>query len=167
MANVLISIKPEYVQMILSGDKSVEIRNRPVKLQPGTLLWIYSTLPKGCLEAVAVVHSTEFDAPSVIWKRHYNRIGVSWNVFLRYVNGSAHVSAIFLKDVARLVPSLTLHDLRSEIEGFNPPQFLRRIDCASPLFNLLGNKKVRVTGSSGLELRGTNCGSLVESPPTG
>ncbi len=146
MTDALISIKPKYVNMILSGDKSIEIRNRPVKLQQGTRLWIYSTLPRGCVEAVAVVHSIEFDAPSMIWKHYSDRIGVSRSTFLTYVNGAKQVSAIFLKGASRLLPSLTLSDLRSEIEGFNPPQFLKRIRSASAFFNLLGSKGVKLTG---------------------
>jgi len=163
MTNVLISIKPKYVDLILSGDKSVEIRNRPVKLQPETSLWIYSTLPRGCLEAVAEVHAIELDAPSVIWNQYHNKIGASQHAFLTYVNGSRQISAIFLKNVRRLTPSLTLSDLRSEIEGFNPPQFLRRIGSASPFFSLLGSKKVRLTGLPTLHLsamndeKGTDC----------
>lgn len=144
MTDVLISIKPEYVNMILSGDKTVEIRNRPVKLESGTRLWIYSTLPKGRLEALAVIDSIQFDAPSLIWKQYSDRIGLSWSTFRTYVNGSNHISAILLKDVSGLVPSLTLSDLRSEMEGFNPPQFLKRLDAASSFFNLLGSKGVRL-----------------------
>jgi len=144
MTDVLISIKPKYVNMILSGDKTVEIRNRPVKLQSGTRLWIYSTLPKGRLEALAVIDSVQFDTPSLIWKQYSDRIGLSWSTFRTYVNGSKQVSAILLKEVSGLVPSLTLGDLRSEIEGFNPPQFLRRLDATCSFFSLLGSKGVRL-----------------------
>ena len=148
MTDVLISIKPQYVNMILSGEKTIEIRSRPVRLSSGTRLWIYSTLPRGLLEAVAVVHSVELDSPSLIWKNHSERIGLSWNTFRTYVNGSKQVSAIFLKDVSRLVPSLTLNELRSEMEGFNPPQFLTRLESASSFFNLLGSKGVQLSESA-------------------
>lgn len=149
MTDVLISIKPEYVNMILSGDKSVEIRSRHVKLQAGTRLWIYSTLPKGCLEAVAVVESIEFDDPSMIWKHYSDRIGLSLSTFRSYVNGSQQVSAIFLRNVSRLMPSLTLCELRSETERFNPPQFFKRIKPTSKFFTLLKEKGVRFSGTSG------------------
>lgn len=145
MSDALISIKPEYVKMILCGEKSIEIRNRPVKLEPHTRLWIYSTLPKGRLEAVASVQLIKFDSPSVIWKHHYKRIGISWRAFLSCVNGSRRISAIFLKDVCRLMPSLALSDLRSAVQGFHPPQFLKRIEAASPFFDLLETRNVRLT----------------------
>lgn len=118
MSNALISVNPKYVQLILCGEKSIEIRNRPVNLAPGTHLWIYSTLPRGCLEAVARVKLIEFDSPSIIWKHYSNMIGISQKAFLSYVNGSSEISAIFLQHVRSLKPSLTLDDLRSEIQGF-------------------------------------------------
>jgi len=144
MSNALISIKPKYVRMILCGEKSIEIRNRPVNLEPDTRLWIYSTLPKGCLEAVASVQLIKFDSPNMIWKHHQNKIGISRRAFLSYVNGSRKITAIFLKNASRLMPSLTLSDLRSEILGFHPPQFFKRIEASSPFFDLIKTREVKL-----------------------
>jgi len=145
MINALISIKPQYVKMILSGDKSVEIRNKPVNLEPGTCLWIYSTLPRGCLEAVARVQLIGFNLPKVIWNHYCEKIGISHKAFLSYVNGSSTISAIFLEQISELKPPLTLSDLRSEIQGFHPPQFLKRIENVSPFLSLLRAKNVKPT----------------------
>jgi len=144
LINALISIKPKYVRMFLRGEKSIEIRKRAVNLDPGTRLWIYSTLPKGCLEAVANVQSVKIDSPGVIWKHYYKKINISRDAFLSYVNGSQKVSAILLEDVRKVVPSLTLGDLRFEIRSFHPPQFLKRIETASPFFKLLRTKRVKL-----------------------
>jgi predicted transcriptional regulator len=150
MSNALISIRPKFVRMILCGEKSIEIRNRPVNLQPGTRLWIYSTLPKGCLEAVACVQLIQFDTPEKIWKHHQNEIGISRREFISYVNGSRKITAIFLQGASRLIPSITLSDLRSEIIGFHPPQFFKRIKTSSPFFDLIKDRKVKLTDSSSL-----------------
>jgi len=145
MNNALISIKPEYVEMILCGEKSVEIRNRAVNLNPGTRLWIYSTLPKGRVEAVAIIRLIRVDSPSVIWKQYCNEIGISLKAFVSYVNGSSRVSAIFLDRIHQLRPPLTLSDLRSEIRNFHPPQFLKLIEPVTPLLDLLRTRKVKLT----------------------
>ena len=145
MSNALISIKPENVKMILCGEKSIEIRNRPVNLAPGTRLWIYSTLPSGCLEAVATVKLIKFDSPSTIWKDYCNLIGISHKRFRSYVNGSTGISAIFLQHVRKLKPSLTLHDLRSEVQDFHPPQFLKRMRNVNPILHLIKMKRVKLT----------------------
>lgn len=154
MNNALISINPKYVEMILCGEKSIEIRNRSVNLDPGTRLWIYSTLPKGRLEAVARIRFVIVDCPSVIWKQYSNKISISLKAFLSYVNGSRRVSAVFLDHVYELKPAFTLADLRSEIKGFHPPQFLKRIQPVSPLMNLLRTRKVELTHTSGLPIAG-------------
>jgi len=143
LINAFISIKPKYVGMLLRGEKSIEIRSRAVNLAPGSRLWIYSTLPKGCLEAVANVQSVKIDSPDVIWKHYHKKINISRDAFLSYVNGSQKVSAILLEDVRRVVPSLTLGDLRFEIRCFHPPQFLKHIETASPFFKLLRTKRVK------------------------
>ena len=153
MTNALISIKPKYVRMILSGEKSIEIRNRSVNLPPGTRLWIYNTVPKGCLEAVANIRSIKLDSPNVIWKHYFHKIGISRTEFLSYVNGSKEISAIFLEDVRRLTPPPTLSDLRSEIEGFHPPQFLKRIEVASPFLYFLGTRSVKLSDVSGQQIQ--------------
>ncbi len=144
MSDVLISIKPDYVTKILSGDKSIEIRNRSVKLLPGSRMWIYSTLPKGYLEAVAVIQSIMIDSPSVIWNHYRDQISISPSAFRSYVNGSRSISAIFLMQVRKLSPSLSLRVLRSEIEGFHPPQFLKRIENSNALLDLPRRRNVKV-----------------------
>ena len=140
MSDALISIKPKYVQKILDGVKKVEIRSRRVNLFKGTRLWIYSTLPKGCLEAVAVVESVEINSPAIIWQRHWEKIGISNRSFRSYVNGSKSISAIFLNQVKELNPSISLDFLRSKIQGFQPPQFMKHIDRSNPMFALFGER---------------------------
>lgn len=144
MTDILISIRPQFVNLIISGQKTVEIRNRPVRLASGSKLWIYSTLPKGCIEAVATVHSVEVNSPDSIWKRFQDKTGLSEEAFLMYINGADQISAIVLRDVKSLDPSLTLQDLRSQVSGFVPPQFLARLRSPSELVSLLGNKRVKL-----------------------
>ena len=139
MKNALISIKPEYVKKILSGSKTIEIRNRTVNLAPGSRLWIYSTLPKGCIEAVAVIKDIKFGSPSEIWNQYHKQIDVSESVFHSYVKGSKIVSAIFLQDVIGIGSKLTLNYIRSEIKEFHPPQFLKYIHPGNPLLCILEN----------------------------
>ena len=39
-------LKPEHVENIVKGFKTVELRTRQINLPAGTKIWIYSTLPK-------------------------------------------------------------------------------------------------------------------------
>lgn len=137
MRDGLISIRPAYVNRILLGKKRVEIRTRRLLLSPGARLWIYATLPRGCLSAVASVSSVEFDSPSAIWKRHNEAIDISSDAYQRYVNGANKVSAIVFGCVQEIQPSISLDVLRGEIQGFHPPQFLRYIESSNSFFALL------------------------------
>lgn len=137
MNDALISIRPEYVDRILSGAKSIEIRSRTVGLLPGTRLWIYSTLPRGRIEAVVRVNLIEVGPPTSIWDRYRNEIGVSRSTFRSYVNGSTRISAILLAQPQRLEPSLSLQSIRSQLPSFRPPQFLKRLGPSDRLLQIL------------------------------
>ena len=139
MSDALISIKPQFVGKILSGRKSIEIRNRTVILSPGTRLWIYNTLPIGRIDAVALVDFVETGSPSAIWKRFHEKIGISAAEFQEYINQSSRVSAISLIQACRVSGPLTLTYLRSAVPGFHPPQFIKHIPPSDLLWQVLAS----------------------------
>ena len=108
MNEVLSSIKPKYVRRMLDGEKSVEIRNRTVNLRQESRLWIYSTLPKGCIEAVAEVGRVEVGTPPAIWHKYGDSLGISETAYRLYVNGASSVSAISIRRVSQLPSALSL-----------------------------------------------------------
>jgi predicted transcriptional regulator len=133
MHEALISIKPPYVRKFLAGEKSVEIRNRTVNLSPGSRLWIYSTLPKGCVEAVAEVCQVVVGTPSEIWHKYSDSLAVSKSTYLQYVNGASSVSAILTNCVWHLPVEVNLSMLRSMVPMFHPPQFLKYMSDSDPV----------------------------------
>ena len=134
MNEALISIKPRYVRRMLDGEKSVEIRNRTVNLTPDSRLWIYSTLPKGCIEAVAEVGGVEVGTPPAIWHKYGDSLCISQTSYKLYVNGASSVSAIKIKKVSQLPSALSLSMLKLWVPGFHPPQFLKYMADSDPLF---------------------------------
>jgi len=137
MNDALISIKPQFVRKILSGEKTVEVRSRAIALSPDTRLWIYSTLPVGRIEAVAIVDSVKTGAPQYIWNRFRAKIGISVSEFEEYVEESDQVSAIALVKARRVERPLTLAYLRIVVPGFHPPQFLKYLDPSDLLLRIL------------------------------
>lgn len=134
MHEALISIKPTYVRKFLAGEKSVEIRNRTVNLAPDSRLWIYTTRPRGCIEAVALVRHVVLGTPSDIWHRYRDALAVSRIEYLEYVNGASQVSAILTSCVFRLPVELNLSLLRERVPKFHPPQFVKYMADSDPLF---------------------------------
>ena len=72
MDQAIISFKPHYAELILSGDKTVELRNRTVRLKSGTTIWIYATQPVGRIVAKAKVRTVFHGGPAEIWDRYGN-----------------------------------------------------------------------------------------------
>lgn len=137
MLDALISIKPKYVEMLISGKKNVEIRSRNIRLPSGSRLWVYSTLPVGCITAVAQVHAVERRAPLDAWDMHHSGIGVTKEKFEHYVNGSKVVSAIIVNRIWSLPCSLSLKSLKKEVVGFHPPQFVKFMNNGDPLLSFI------------------------------
>lgn len=124
-ADILISIQPQYVEQLLSGAKTVELRRRAVRILPGTRVWIYSTKPHGVVEAVGIVASTHEYTPSKIWRDFGPRAGVSRPEFDHYFRGVDKGCVIVFRQIVRLERSLSLTTLRSALGRFLPPQFFR------------------------------------------
>ncbi len=137
MSHALISVKPEYVVSILSGMKTIELRRRPLNLSAGTKLWIYSTSPRSCVEAVVEIRRIVRCSPSVLWSKFREALCISRQDFDRYVAGCKEVTAIFLGNVVRLRKSLSLDKIRSSERGFQPPQFFLHLHKHHPVFAIL------------------------------
>lgn len=137
MHEALISIRPPHVRKFLAGEKSVEIRSRTVNLSPRSRLWIYTTLPEGCVEAVAEVRRVVVGSPSEIWKKYSDSLAVTKSTYLDYVNGALSVSAILMNCVWRLPLKVNLSLLRSGVPTFHPPQFLKYMDDSDPILQFL------------------------------
>ena len=64
--------------------------------------------------------------PDEIWKRHQARLGISREDFDSYLDGAAAAYALLLERVQRLVPFLTLEEMRTAT-SFQPPQSYRYV----------------------------------------
>ena len=137
MHDALISIKPIYVDRLIKGKKGVEIRSRHVNLLPNSRLWIYSTLPKACVQVVACIDRVEIGVPTSIWNKYGSSIAVSKKKFYHYVNGASEISAIIVKQTWKLPCDISLQSLRDKVPGFNPPQFLKYMNETDPLLSAI------------------------------
>ena len=137
MNDAIISLKPRYAELVLSGKKSVELRNRIVRLHPGTKIWIYATRPMGCIVAFAVVKSVVHDEPALIWRRFEKDICIEKTHFDSYTEDRERVSAVKLKAVRELPEPPTLDRIRKMVGAFHPPQFYARLASESGLLGVL------------------------------
>ena len=151
MDQAIISLRPRYVDLILSGEKTVELRNRIVRMDPGTVIWIYATRPVGGIVALAELESVVHDTPAEIWVRYGREICIDRAHFDSYINNRESVSALVLSSVRKLKHSVTLDWIRRSTGNFQPPQFYSRLSLDGRLYSTLNNA-LRVGDSSTLDL---------------
>lgn len=130
--NILISVADRHVKSMLSGSKTVELRRRPLRIAPGTRVWVYSKLPKGHVELVATVDRIDAARPERLWDLYQGRVGISRREFFQYFEGIEIGCAVVFQEILPLRPSIELDDVRSVAKTFQPPQFFKRLNRDSP-----------------------------------
>ncbi len=104
----LVSIRPEYVERILSGEKTYEYRRRIFK-HPGVgTLAIYATMPVGKVVAEAAITTILEATPEDIWEHTGRHAGISEDRFKAYFHGCNIAYAIGIGDVHAFQRPLTL-----------------------------------------------------------
>lgn len=135
--DILISLSQPYVDHVLSGRKTVELRRRTVSVSPGTRVWIYAKSPEANFPAVATVREIVLAAPSELWKQFSNKSGVSLSEFKEYFVGVSKGCAIVFESVQILKPAVSLSEIQERARDFRPPQFFKRLPQHSPELDVL------------------------------
>jgi predicted transcriptional regulator len=135
--DIVISVKEEYLTMIVNGDKTIELRRKTINVAPGSRIWLYAKSPTAHISAYASVEKVITATPHMIWSKYHSEVGITLDEFNSYFDGSSTACAIFLEDIQCVVPALKLSELRSRLKGFHPPQFFKKLHKDSPEFLLL------------------------------
>ena len=122
MNNALVlSIYPEYVKKILSGEKRFEFR-RAMPTQKITHIVIYATAPEKRIAAIAEVETILQASPHSLWKKTKYASGISRSAFRKYFNGRKQALAFKLGQVWEMPLDTFLPT------SFSPPQSFLYID---------------------------------------
>lgn len=116
---VLLSIKPEYAEKILEGNKRYEFRKAIPKVPGITTVVIYATKPVSKVIGEFDIDRVLSDKPSELWSITSKFSGITRRFFNEYFHGCDTAYAIKVKKVRRYKEPLDLSlILRSGI----PPQ---------------------------------------------
>ncbi|MES1190006.1 MAG: hypothetical protein ABUS47_02880 [Steroidobacter sp.] len=119
---IVLSIRPTYVERILRGDKTVELRRRfPLHDLSDRIALIYSTSPAQAIVALARLQSVEQLNISALWKLYGNAAAVTREEFDSYFRGAKAGYALFISDVVRFRRAIHITDLTRQFD-FSPPQ---------------------------------------------
>ncbi|MBA4056283.1 MAG: hypothetical protein C0490_16330 [Marivirga sp.] len=119
---VLLSIKPEYAEKILLGEKLYEFRKAIFKKPNVKTVVIYATMPVGKVVGEFDFDEVLSDSPSAIWSETKKHSGISQTFFNSYFNGRKTAHAIKVREVRRYETPLLLSEL---VPGASAPQSYR------------------------------------------
>ena len=95
--NVILSIKPEFVEKIFSGEKQYEYRKILFKQKVDTV-YIYASRPISKIVGEFKIEEIICDSPENIWKQTKRQSGVSKKFFDKYYKGKDKAVALKIKE---------------------------------------------------------------------
>ena len=100
MYNMLISIKPEYVENIFNGSKKYEYRKIRCKQDIDKII-IYSTYPIMKVVGEAKVEKILEDSPDHIWEKTKKYSGIDLNFYQKYFKDRSKAIAYKLTNIKK------------------------------------------------------------------
>lgn len=127
---LLISVKPEYAEKILTGEKTIELRKcAPKKVGKDGYILIYVTAPVKQLWGIYKIANIIKDKPDNVWEEFGEQTGITKQEFNNYYKENKSAFGIQLLEVKNLFKhSINLNNLKKLLPGFTPPQTYRYID---------------------------------------
>lgn len=110
---ILISIKSEYAQKIVSGEKRVEIRKQFSMKWSGCRVSIYASGQKHSIVGEAFIKNVVYDKPENVWEKFHNQIGCTKEEFDKYTESKSEVYAVVLENAIPYEKAISLREASS------------------------------------------------------
>jgi predicted transcriptional regulator len=120
---VLLSIKPEFVEKIFSGEKKFEYRKQVFKEDVSSVV-IYATMPVGRIVGEFTIRDIIKSEPNDLWDETHEYSGISKDFFMDYFSNKEFGFAI---EIENLIKYDTPINPKSMFEKFIAPQSYRYI----------------------------------------
>lgn len=139
----LLSIRPNYAELIVDGQKTVELRRRfPKSVEQGAVALIYCTSPKKAIIGTADIAAVECLPLSKIWSRYGLDARIERKDFDSYFEGCEAGYAILLRNAKRFEKQVGASKLRKQF-GFVAPQSF--VYLPDKYYSLLGNDQLQAS----------------------
>lgn len=123
---VLLSIKPEFVERIFAGEKLFEYRKAIFRRAGVEKVIIYSTLPEGKVVGEFSIDKILTDTPQMIWKKTRTKSGINKKFFDEYFDGRTEAHAIQIGNVRKYNSPFKLDDMKEKVSA---PQSFKYLSC--------------------------------------
>lgn len=135
---LLLSLRPQFSNLVLDGRKSLELRRRASTSLGGIPFILYETGPTFAVVGCGWIQSCVRLPLDALWERAKDDAGVSRSEFDAYFSGLTVGNALKLTNVQRFEQPTTLSDLRRDIPDFVVPQSYRFVKDAERPFLAAG-----------------------------
>lgn len=125
---LFLSIHPRFVDKILSGEKTIELRRRRPRSVAGEWIAIYATTPERQLRGIARVTEVRVGGVRDMWPEARLQAGVTKKEYESYFSECERAVGIVLADPVSFAEPVSLERLRELWPNFQPPQGFRYLD---------------------------------------
>jgi len=134
---LLMSLRPEFAELILQGRKTVEFRRKFSKKYEGATIVFYITRPVQQFMFTATITQVDHGQKKRLWNMSQQECGISQVAFDQYFSGIDYGYAIHLSNI-KLVPNqIVLEHAKKVCPQLRPPQSFQRMEPKSPLLRAL------------------------------
>lgn len=107
---VLLSIKPDFVEKVFSGEKKYEFRRVIFKKPEVNTVVVYASMPVQKVIGEFSIKNIIFDEIDSLWKRTKEFSGISEDFFFQYFNDKDFGYAIEIGEIEKYNNALSLQD---------------------------------------------------------
>jgi len=120
---LVLSIKPEYMKLILTGEKSIELRKcKPSISDEGAVIALYCTYPVKAIVGFCLLSELIEDEPCSFWNKFSKFLGVNKETYKNYYTNSNRAIGLRLNSIYKLKREMPLNEIKKELPDFYPPQ---------------------------------------------
>lgn len=104
--NVLISIKPKYVDQITNGFKKIEYRKIIFKNSTINKIYVYSSFPVKKIIGYFIYEGFICDSPELLWSLTKKNSGITKEIFFDYFKNKSKAYGIFINSFHKFIDSI-------------------------------------------------------------
>jgi predicted transcriptional regulator len=139
----LLSIRPQFANLIVSGKKTVEFRRRfTPRVEKGAFAMIYCTSPIKAIVGFAYIQKVDCLPLKKLWSTYGHGGMIDKSYFLEYFAGLDRGYALVLKGAKRFETQIEAGGLKSRF-GFVAPQSFAYLPA--PYYSLLENDQLQAS----------------------
>jgi predicted transcriptional regulator len=131
---LFLSIHPRFVDKILTGEKTIELRRQRPRSVAGDWIAVYATTPQRQLRGIVQVKEVRVGSVRDMWRHVQDHAAVTKEEYESYFCDTDHAIGIVLDNPISLRTPVSLEELREAWPSFQPPQGFRYLDDAQVQF---------------------------------